>query len=228
MREIKKIKEKVDELENVLKDRDLFKGMVIQKELLYMIDKLSIKNEDEVDENLFLLWKRGVSRQVNYIYDRNPKYIFVKDIYKDIYTYMRNVYGIVWEQEEKEWYENHVDRPTTLDIIYENKTYKSIFDSILHDKYHEVTKKHPEVLSIDEIIGPLIKTNDDLDTKIILLKKIFTSMETAYKVDWNRYIKRYLKENNILKNNSDLLYCNKKLMEYFRDIVKRMSKVNCI
>lgn len=140
MREIKKIKEKVDELENVLKDRDLFKGMVIQKELLYMIDKLSIKNEDEVDENLFLLWKRGVSRQVNYIYDRNPKYIFVKDIYKDIYTYMRNVYGIVWEQEEKEWYENHVDRPTTLDIIYENKTYKSIFDSILHDKYHEVTK----------------------------------------------------------------------------------------
>ena len=53
-------------------------------------------------------------------------------------------------------------------------------------------------------------------------------METAYKVDWNRYIKRYLKENNILKNNSDLLYCNKKLMEYFRDIVKRMSKVNCI
>ena len=26
MREIKKIKEKVDELENVLKDRDLFKG----------------------------------------------------------------------------------------------------------------------------------------------------------------------------------------------------------
>ena len=88
MREIKKIKEKVDELENVLKDRDLFKGMVIQKELLYMIDKLSIKNEDEVDESLFLLWKRGVSRQVNYIYDRNPKYIFVKDIYNDILDFI--------------------------------------------------------------------------------------------------------------------------------------------
>ena len=222
MREIKKIKEKVDELENVLKDRDLFKGMVIQKELLYMIDKLSIKNEDEVDENLFLLWKRGVSRQVNYIYDRNPKYIFVKDIYKDIYTYMRNVYGIVWEQEEKEWYRNYNSRPQTLEIIYNNRVYKSIFDSILHDKYAYLELHHPDALTVEEIIEPLAKKMK-VDIRRVPIGKVYLYMETVYKIDWDRYMKRYIKEKNIYKDNSDLIYWNKKLMEYFRDIVKRMD-----
>lgn len=222
MREIKEIKEKVDELENVLKDRDLFKGMVIQKELLYMINKLYLKNEDEVDENLFLLWKRGVSRQVNYIYDRNPKYIFVKDIYKDIYTYMRNVYGIVWEQEEKEWYRNYNSRPQTLEIIYNNRVYKSIFDSILHDKYAYLELHHPDALTVEEIIEPLAKKMK-VDIRRVPIGKVYLYMETVYKIDWDRYMKRYIKEKNIYKDNSDLIYWNKKLMEYFRDIVKRMD-----
>ena len=48
---------------------------------------------------------------------------------------MRKNYGIVWEQDIKEYKEQfEIDyKPKTIDIVYNDKTYKSIFEAILFD-----------------------------------------------------------------------------------------------
>lgn len=246
MKSFNEIKKKIEELEVILRNRICLESMnlttkniaideLVQKskdikeQLIYMLNQLSVENnnynksENEVNENLFLLWKKAVSNQINYIYDREKKYTNVKSVYKDIYTYMRNVYGIVWEQEEKEWREVHVDRPQTLEIIYNNRMYKSIFDSILHDKYAYSESHHPDVLTIDEIIEPLAKKMG-LNIRSVPLNKVYIYMETVYKFDWNRYIKRYQKVNGSYKGNRELLYWNRNLMEKFREVVSGMCR----
>lgn len=56
-----------------------------------------------------------------------------------LYQYLRNNYGVVWEQEAKEVKEEYglEHNPRTIDLVYHNKTYRSIFTNVLKDMVDE-------------------------------------------------------------------------------------------
>lgn len=63
-----------------------------------------------------------------------------------------------------------------------------------------------------------------LNIRSVPLNKVYIYMETVYKIDWNRYIKRYQKVNGSYKGNRELLYWNRNLMEKFREVVSGMCR----
>lgn len=88
-------------------------------------------------------WKRGIYEQIKII--TNKKHLFNKrsEVLHYIYNYMRKNYGIVWEQDVKEYKEKFETdyKPQTIDVIYFNKIYKSIFESILIDMVVNIESK---------------------------------------------------------------------------------------
>ena len=180
----------------------------------------NVKHNNRVDEQ-YKKWKDEVSHKIIEIYDRDMSYIESKNILKELYEYMTNVYGIVWEQDFKEWRRTYIGVPRTLEIIYNNSTYKSIFDSILNDKHDKAIKLHPEKITVKEIIEPLIiKKQDKSNGGCATLKKIYSLMSETYDIDWDKWMKRYQKETGItVSSKSELLYWNHGLVERFRIIV---------
>ena len=80
-------------------------------------------------------WKKEVYAQIKILI--NSKHLFKRksEVLHYIYNYMRKNYGIVWEQDIKEYKEYFKTeyKPKTIDIVYENKMYKSIFEAVLAD-----------------------------------------------------------------------------------------------
>lgn len=169
-----------------------------------------------VDKTPEKKWKEDISMKVNAIYDRQLSYVESKEVFRELYEYMTNVYGIVWEQDFKEWRRENVGVPKTLEIIFNNTQYKSIFDAILLDKYNKAMER--ERLSIKEIIEPLIVKNADKSNGgCATLKKIYLHMEDTHNIDWDKHMKKYYKENGThIKAKSELLYWNHGLIERFR------------
>lgn len=181
------------------------------------VQKMNLEQEVSIIEKTpEQKWKEGFSEKIHAIYDRNLKYIETKEVFKEIYEYMTNSYGIVWEQDFKEWRRTNDGVPRTLDIIFNNAQYKSIFDAVLQDKYSEAIESNP--VSIKEIIEPLAnKSQDKSKGYCSTLKKIYTYMSETYNIDWDKHKRKYFKEKGSLpKAKSDLLYFNHGLIEKFR------------
>lgn len=218
----------------------------LKKELMYLVEKLpnitnSVKNNkvenvvelksinkvvpqfENVDAELLKKkWKEDISAKVNAIYDRELHYIQSKEVFKELYEYMTNVYGIVWEQDFKEWRREHIGIPKTLEIIFNNSQYKSIFDAILLDKYNATIER--DKLSTRELIEPLVsKYLDKSNGGCATLKKVYLHMENSYNINWNKHMKKYYKENGThITKKSDLLYWNHGLIEAFRMSINDM------
>lgn len=218
----------------------------MKKELKYLIEKLpnitdSVKNAktekvvelksvDKVisqpkivgTELLEKKWKEDISAKVNAIYDRELHYAQSKEVFKELYEYMTNVYGIVWEQDFKEWRRGNMGIPKTLEIIFNNSQYKSIFDAILLDKYDKAMER--DKLSVRELIDPLVsKYLDKSNGGCATLKKVYLHMENSYNINWDKHMKKYYKEKGVhIKAKSDLLYWNHGLVEAFRMSINDM------
>ena len=161
-------------------------------------------------------WKDSVGERVRFIYERSPEYLDSKEILNEIYEKMTNVYGIVWEQDYKEWKWNKTGIPNRIDIVYENDQYKSIFDAILDDRCAAVEER-PK-LTIKDLISPLLNKNcDPSKGGCVTLRNLYTHMAKKYNVKWDRMKKKYEKETgNILKSKSELLMYESGLMDRFR------------
>ena len=113
-----------------------------------------------------------------------------------------------------------------LNIIFNNEQYKSIFESILSDKYDESIANHSDVLSPDELIDELISRRND-KTRAATFKLVYTRMENYYDVKWDKMIRRYKRETgriNVLKK--ELLYWNRGLVERFRISIHDLLEIN--
>lgn len=181
--------------------------------------KINTQNSSTGNELVALRWKSEISQKINEIYDRELKYVSSKEVINEIYTYMTNIYGIVWEQEFKEWRRVHTGKTNKLEVIFNNATYKSIFESILADKYEKAIVKSP--VSIKEIIIPLVKKNNDKSNGGGLsLRKIYAYMEKTYNINWDKWGKKFIKQfGKYPKSKSDLLFFEHGLMQRFRESV---------
>ena len=185
-----------------------------------------IVSSKKKEKTPYMIWHDDVSEKLDAIYDRNISYKMSKDILMEIYEKMTNVYGIVWEQDYKEWRRTHQGVPRTLNIIFNNEQYKSIFESILSDKYDESIANHSDVLSPDELIDELISKRND-KTRAATFKLVYTRMENYYDVKWDKMIRRYKRETgriNVLKK--ELLYWNRGLVERFRISIHDLLEIN--
>ena len=195
------------------------------QEQMEVTQKIIVSSKKK-EKTPYMIWHDDVSEKLDAIYDRNISYKMSKDILMEIYEKMTNVYGIVWEQDYKEWRRTHQGVPRTLNIIFNNEQYKSIFESILSDKYDESIANHSDVLSPDELIDELISRRND-KTRAATFKLVYTRMENYYDVKWDKMIRRYKRETgriNVLKK--ELLYWNRGLVERFRISIHDLLEIN--
>ena len=181
--------------------------------------KETLKNFAEDD---LIKWKQN-------LYSMMDKLISVgrfakrNDCLKYLYKYMTKNYGIVWEQEHKDYVAQNGNSAPTLDIIYGKDIYRSIFESVLYDLISESEAKENECLT-DKIIAPLIKKYDDKSNAgCVTYKLVYARMDTIKKISWKnretRYINKYGSKSASKKN---IINDSKSLLSIFRIAVKQM------
>lgn len=175
-------------------------------------------------------WKDLIYSKMNLLVDRHI-YGNVSEILSYIYRYMNRNYSVVWEQEKKEYKErNNVScNPSTIDVIYDNETTKSIFMAVLKDllEKNRISLDETsmgqvlEYTIIDEMIRPLIeKYQDKSNAGMATYRKVYTYMDNHYRIGWKnlktRYINRYGNKNVTKKN---IILNSPSLMKKFRESV---------
>lgn len=80
-------------------------------------------------------WRREINGQIRILISGGSSFRKRSEVLHYINNYMRKNYGIVWEQDIREYKERfEIDyKPKTIDVVYDNMTYRSIFEAVLFD-----------------------------------------------------------------------------------------------
>lgn len=139
-----------NKLEELQKDMEEIQSLLaeIKSDLLKKYGKVYLKKSSRRKRKPDILdittkWKREIYGQIKLLLNMNDNFRKRSEVLHYIYNYMRKTYGIVWEQDIKEYKQKYkLDyKPKTIDIVYDNETYKSIFESILFDLIANTQKK---------------------------------------------------------------------------------------
>lgn len=169
-------------------------------------------------------WKKKIYSMIDRIIDAG-KCKERSECLQYIYKYMNRNYGIVWDQEMKEYAIQNGKKPSTIDLTYNNETYRSIFESILVDLVENNTSQDEEMVCMtDKIITPLIaKYNDNSNAGCATYRLVYARMDKIKPICWSnreaRYINKHEKKTATKKN---IINDSKSLMKIFRAAVKQM------
>lgn len=150
-----------------------------------------------------------------------------KDVLAAIYEYMRNNYGIVWEQEVLDYRaENELERwVSTIEVVVNNSNLLDIFMSILDtpeslkdacEKYGgfsisiEVVKKWKMLQ--EKILNYARRIGNNSTNAMVLYRKLYKNMN----VDWSEYPEKSLKRK--------LIKSNKELLDEFERVVNELTE----
>lgn len=141
-------------------------------------------NKNETSKNFveddLIKWKQNLYFMMDQLISVG-RFAKRNDCLKYLYKYMTKNYGIVWEQEHKDYVAQNGNSAPTLDIIYGKDIYRSIFESVLYDLISESEAKENECLT-DKIIAPLIKKYDDKSNAgCVTYKLVYARMDTIKK-----------------------------------------------
>lgn len=179
-------------------------------------------------------WKiETINKLKELVFSDKEKYGSVNSILRKIYLQMRNVYGIVFEQEAKEYKEkyNVLTKPSGLELVKQKEVLRNLFDCLLlnfiNDNDHSVnsdimpviTKKPEEI--IRETINPLIEMcNDKTRGGNKTYRKVYERMN----VGWQNRITRYVKQHGNKNRPSKfiLVKTDDKLRKLFTKTVNEM------
>lgn len=184
-------------------------------------------NKNETSKNFveddLIKWKQNLYFMMDQLISVG-RFAKRNDCLKYLYKYMTKNYGIVWEQEHKDYVAQNGNSAPTLDIIYGKDIYRSIFESVLYDLISESEAKENECLT-DKIIAPLIKKYDDKSNAgCVTYKLVYARMDTIKKISWKnretRYINKYGSKSASKKN---IINDSKSLLSIFRMAVKQMT-----
>lgn len=131
-RKLEKIKEEIEDIWRIINDIK----STIPKDSKKVNSSNSLKKGNKiivVDDRT--KWKRVIYGQINVLINKNGIFKKRSEVLHYLYDYMRKNYGIVWEQDIREYKERFgIDyRPKTIDVLYDNATYRSIFEAVLVD-----------------------------------------------------------------------------------------------
>lgn len=136
---LNEIDNKLDKLKSEMEEIKLLINEMksnLTKDLVESSFNIPAKKESKiviVDDST--IWRRNVYEQVRTLISKKSSFGKRSEVLSYIYNYMRKNYGIVWEQDIREYKERFgiEYRPRTLDVLYENKMYRSIFEAVLSD-----------------------------------------------------------------------------------------------
>lgn len=175
-------------------------------------------------------WKNSMYELADNLIKVNKNFLDRKQVLFYIYNYMNKNYGIVWAQEVIDYKANYnLDyKPHTIDIVYNNETYKSIFNSILVDLISESNpiKVATNLPSLDDIIAPLVeKDKDNSPHASLTYRKVYKQMENFHKVSWKNHFTR-CKKNGIDKiNKKNIILLKPQLVKKFELSVAELLNV---
>lgn len=221
---------KLDDLEE--QNRRLYDGMSNMAKLILDMSsrkevqisevQIPVQNISEEDS-----WKRVIYGKAENIVC-NSSFRKTASVLKHIYDYMRQNYGICWEQEAKDYKErnNLSYSPKTIEVVYQNEDLKSIFMAVLTDmeyKAKEVKEKKNEVDWSDQQILPLVKKYDDHSNGFMATyKKVYTRMEENGRVGWKNLTTRYINECGGKPTKKDLINTRKSLQKKFTKAIEEL------
>lgn len=190
---------------------------------------LEVNNNNESLDSDYKNWKRKVNMKIDRVICLDCRFTDQADVMKYIYDYMRKNYGIVWEQETKEYMErnNCVRVPATIAVVYGNETLKSIFDAVLADLYEKNQKKSETECNIsktDIIIRPLIdKYNDSSNAGMHTYRLVYKYMDRNNKISWERREARYINKYGAKRlSKKNIINSSASLMKMFKGAVKAL------
>lgn len=168
-------------------------------------------------------WKKKIYSMIDRLIDAG-KCKERSECLQYIYKYMNKNYGIVWDQEMKEYAIQNGKKPSTIDLTYNNETYRSIFESILVDLVENNASQEEMVCMTDKIIAPLIaKYNDNSNAGCATYRLVYARIDKIKPICWSnreaRYINKHEKKTATKKN---IINDSKSLMKIFRAAVKQM------
>lgn len=224
---------KLDDLEE--QNQKLYNGMSNMAKLLLDMSsrketqlpeiKMPVKEISEEDS-----WKQIVYGKAENIVC-NSSFRKTASVLKHIYDYMRQNYGICWEQEAKDYKErnNLSYSPKTIEVVYQNEDLRSIFMAVLTDmeyKTKEAKEKKDEIDWSDRQILPLVKKYDDHSNGFMATyKKVYTRMEENSRVGWKNLTTRYINECGGKPTKKDLINTRKSLQKKFvKEIEELMAE----
>ena len=215
----KQNKELYDGMSNMTK---LLLDMSLQKETKVSEIKMPVKEISEEDS-----WKRIVYGKAENIVC-NSSFRKTPSVLKHIYDYMRQNYGICWEQEARDYKErnNLSYSPKTIEVVYQNEDLKSIFMAVLTDMEYKAKEAKEEKNKIDwsdKQILPLVKKYDDHSNGFMATyKKVYTRMEENSRVGWKNLTTRYINERGGKPTKKDLINTRKSLQKKFVNAIDEL------
>ena len=176
-------------------------------------------------------WKPSMYEKMDHICANTSDFEKRADIMKWIYRYINKNYGVVWDQEVREYKERNKTRvlPSTIDVVQDKPIIKSIFESVLADLEYKYCKPvintADQTKWIDQIVEPLIEKYDDRSTSaMVTYRKIYRRMNENGKIAWNNMTTRYINEHGKKPSKKDLIETRPTLRKKFRQAVKELME----
>ena len=157
---------------------------------------IPVKKEDKKKalssaEQEYYDWKKRTNEFVDKL-SESSKFTDRNSVLKYLYNYINKTYGIVWDQEKREYRRRHsnISKVSTFDVIYEDEQLRSIFDCALAD----MAEKYKNTCKVDLIMQPLIeKLNDNSAYYVTSYRKVYAKLrETDPNINWKNLEKRYV------------------------------------
>ena len=183
--------------------------------------------------NTYSSWKETTYHKMDRICANTTKFGKRSDVMRWIYKYMTKNYGVVWEQEAREYKERNRTSimPSTIDVVMDKDIIKSIFESVLADLEYEYCHKTVEKSDneigdwTDQIIAPLVeKYNDHSNAGMATYRRVYKKMDEDSKTAWNNLITRYINEHGEKPSKKDLIETRPSLRKKFKAAVKELME----
>ena len=178
-------------------------------------------------------WKETMYQKMDHICANTIQFGKRNDVMKWMYRYMNKKYGVVWDQEAREYKErNHTSiSPSTIDIVLDKPMIKSIFESVLADLEYEYCHKTVEKSDneigdwSDQIIAPLVKKYDDhSNAGMATYRRVYKKMTADNKICWKNLTTRYINEHGKKPLRKDLIETRPSLRKKFKNAVKELME----
>lgn len=176
-------------------------------------------------------WKPSMYEKMDHICANTSDFEKRADIMKWIYRYINKNYGVVWDQEVREYKERNKTRvlPSTIDVVQDKPIIKSIFESVLADLEYKYCKPvintADQTRWIDQIVEPLIKKYDDHSTStMVTYRRIYRKMNASGKIGWKNMTTRYINEHGKKPSKKDLIETRPSLRKKFQNAVKELME----
>ena len=150
-----------------------------------------------------------------------------------IYKYMTKNYGVVWDQEVREYKERNqtFTMPSTIDVVLDKPMIKSIFESVLADLEYEychksaVTLNKNDISWSDQVLAPLVaKYNDHSNAGMATYRRVYKKMDAVNKICWKNLTTRYINKHGKKPSRKELIETRPSLRKKFKNAVKELME----